>query len=300
MELRHLRYFVAVAEELHFGRAAERLHMAQPPLSQQIKQLETELGVTLLERTTRQVSLTPAGERYLERSRAVLQSVDQANLEATRIADGQVGRVALGFIGSATYSLLPELARELREVFPRIEFDFKGEMLTPVQELGLREGSIDVGILRTPVRDPDVAVEVLRREPLVVALPSEHPLTAQESVRIKDLRDEPFVTYPGENRSVLADAVMNLAGRAGFRPRAVVQVAETSTMVVFVAAGMGVSIVPESVTDLRLSGVEFRPLADRASIDLALGWHPQRIQPAGMRVVEHLRRRFAEASGDEG
>src|SRR3546814_838109 len=137
MELRHRRYFVAVAEELHFGRAAQRLHMAQPPLSQQIRQLEAELGVALFTRTTRQVTLTPAGARYLERARAVLASVAQAGEEAARVATGEVGRVSIGFIGSATYSLLPALARDLRAGLPEIEIGVKGAMLTPAQVVAL-------------------------------------------------------------------------------------------------------------------------------------------------------------------
>ncbi|WP_110206769.1 LysR substrate-binding domain-containing protein [Nocardioides daejeonensis] len=297
MELRHLRYFVAVAEELHFGRAAERLHMAQPPLSQQIKQLEAELGFALFERTTRQVALTPAGERYLERTRAVLLAVDQAGAEAKRVSTGEVGRVALGFIGSATYSLLPELARGLRDSFADIEFDFKGEMLTPDQEAALRDGSIDVAILRTPVTDGALEVEVVRRESLVVALPVGHRLAEQESVRVKELKGEPFISYPSEHRSVLHDAVQALCRRAGFRPRKVAQVAETSTMVVFVAAGLGVAVLPESVTALSLPGVAFRPVADRVTVDLAIGWHPERLTPAAELVVDHLRAVFGEREG---
>ncbi len=292
MELRHLRYFVAVAEELHFGRAAERLHMAQPPLSQQIKQLETELGVALLERTTRQVSLTAAGERYLERTRAVLAAVDQAGTEAVRISEGEVGRVSIGFIGSATYSLLPEIARGLRDVFTEIEFDFKGELLTPDQEAALRDGSIDIAVLRTPVTDPGIEVQVVRREGLVVALPSGHPLTTSEAIRVKDLKGQPFISYPSEHRSVLHDAILTLCSRAGFRPRKVAQVAETSTMVVFVAAGLGIAVLPESVTALQLPGVEFRPVADRATVDLAIGWRPDRLTPAAGLVLEHLRSVF--------
>ncbi|KQY56862.1 MULTISPECIES: LysR substrate-binding domain-containing protein [unclassified Nocardioides] len=294
MELRHLRYFVAVAEELHFGRAAERLHMAQPPLSQQIRQLEAELGVALFTRTTRQVALTPAGARYLERTRAVLAAVDQAGVEAARVDAGEVGRVSIGFIGSATYSLLPQLARDLRAALPDIEVDVKGEMLTPDQVLALRDGTIDIALMRTPVPHEDIEVFVVRREPLVVALPSTHPLAEAESVRVRDLRDEPFVTYPSEHRSVLHDTVLAACQRAGFSPRKAVQVAETSTLVVFVAAGLGVALVPESVSALQLSGVTFRPLTDNATVELAIGWHPERRTPAVDRVLEQLRISLAD------
>lgn len=294
MELRHLRYFVAVAEECHFGRAAQRLHMAQPPLSQQIRQLEKEIGVELLHRTTRKVSLTPAGERYLERAREILASVDQAGHEAARVDAGEVGRVAIGFIGSATYALLPTLARELRDALPGIEFEFTGEMLTPAQVAALHDGFIDVALMRTPVQDELVDVEVVRREPLVVALPESHPLAERETVRFRDLKAEPFVTYPSEHRSVLHDAVLAAAQRAGFQPRRVAQVAETSTMIVFVAAGLGVAVVPQTVTALQLSGVVFRPLAGSESVELAIGTHRARRTPAVEQVLDVLRRSLVD------
>lgn len=294
MELRHLRYFVAVAEECHFGRAAERLHMAQPPLSQQIRQLEKELGVELLRRTTRKVSLTLAGERYLERARSVLAAVERAGVEAVRVEAGEVGRVSIGFIGSATYALLPSLARRLREDFPEIEFEFTGEMLTPRQVAALLDGSIDVALMRTPVQDEDIEVQVVRQEPLIVALPEQHPLAAKESVRVRDLWDEPFITYPSEHRSVLHDAVLAAAQRAGFQPRRAAQVGETSTMVVFVAAGLGVAVVPESVSALQLPGVVFRPLSGAEPVELAVGRHAGRRTAAVDRVVERLRDLLAE------
>lgn len=294
MELRHLRYFVAVAEECHFGRAAERLHMAQPPLSQQIRQLEKELGVELLHRTTRRVSLTLAGERYLERARGILAAVDRAGVEAARVEAGEVGRVSIGFIGSATYALLPTLARRLREAFPGVEFEFTGEMLTPRQVEALADGTIDLAVMRTPVPDPDIDVQVVRREPLVVALPENHPLAGKERLRIADLRDEPFITYPSEHRSVLHDAVLAAAQRAGFRPRRAAQVAETSTMVVFVAAGLGVAVVPENVSALQLPGVVFRELAGSESVELAVGRHASRRAAVVDRVMETLGDLIAE------
>ena len=154
MELRRIQYFVTVAEETHFGRAAERLQMAQPPLSQQIKALEAEMGVTLFRRTTRKVELTAAGERFLSRARAILASVDEAVTEAAQVADGRLGRIAIGFTGSATYDLLPSLVRVLRADLPGIELDIHGEMLTPDQVTALTDGTLDLGLLRPPVRRP--------------------------------------------------------------------------------------------------------------------------------------------------
>ena len=261
MELRHLRYFVAVAEECHFGRAAARLHIAQPPLSQQIKQLESELGVVLLQRSTRKVELTPAGERYLERARDILAAVDTAGGEAGRIAAGLVGRLAIGFTGSATYDLLPSLTRALRSDLPGIELDLRGEMLTPVQVECLVAGSLDMGFLRPPVTHPDIEVRILRREPLIAALPEAHPLAGRPQVRLADLRDDPFVSYPGQHRSVVYEAFLEACQQAGFAPSQVVHVGETSTLVAFVAAGLGVALVPASVQHLQVTGVRYLPLA---------------------------------------
>ncbi len=260
MELRHLRYFVAVAEECHFGRAAERLHIAQPPLSQQIKQLENELGVQLLTRSTRRVELTPAGEQYLDRARAILANVEHARDEAHLIRDGRIGKVTIGFTGSATYELLPSLSRLLRTELPELELDLRGEMLTPTQVAGLVDGTLDIGFLRPPVHVPEVEVHPLRREPLVVVLPETHALADAAEVSLSDLAGEPFITYPSHHRSVVHDAVLDACRAAGFTPEAT-EVAETSTLVSFVAAGLGVALVPESVQHLRITGAAYRPLA---------------------------------------
>src|ERR1700742_2921366 len=170
MELRHLRYFRAVAEELHFGRAAERLHIAQPPLSQQIRQLERALGVTLLVRSTRKVGMTPAGSAYLNRAWAILDAVDDATQQAQRIAEGSEGRLAIGCVGSATYSLLPTLVRALKHELPGVDVSVRGEMLAPAQTGALLSGEIDLGLLRPPDEDPRLLVETVRRDRLIVAL----------------------------------------------------------------------------------------------------------------------------------
>ena len=261
MELRRIQYFVAVAEEAHFGRAAERLRMAQPPLSQQIKALEAEMGVVLFHRTTRKVELTPAGERFLDRARAILADVDDAVTEAGQVAAGMVGRIAIGFTGSATYDLLPSLVRVLRADLPGIELDIHGEMLTPDQVTALTDGTLDLGLLRPPVRNTALEVQVLRREPLIAVLPEHHPLAVHDRVRLADLRDDPFITYPSHNRSVVYEAVIDACQRAGFVPASVNEVSETSTMVSFVAAGLGVALVPASVQHLRITGATYLPLA---------------------------------------
>lgn len=270
MELRHLRYFRAVAEERHFGRAAERLHMAQPPLSQAIRQLETELGVTLLDRNTRKVELTPAGTAYLERVRVILAEVDEASARAQRVAAGMEGRLVVGCVGSATYSLLPAFARAVREALPGIDLAFRGEMLVPDQVAALAAGRIDLALLRPPVEDPTLRVSLLRRDRLIVALPEGHRLAARARLRIRDLREEDLIVHASHGRSVMHGAVEELCRDAGFEPRVRHEVAETSTLVTLVAAGLGTAVVPEPVSSLGVPGVTYRPLSGRdAFVDLA-------------------------------
>jgi DNA-binding transcriptional LysR family regulator len=280
-----MRKFVIVAEESHFGRAAERLRMAQPPLSQQIKALEAELGVTLFRRTTRKVELTAAGERFLQRARSILAAVDDAVTEAAQVADGRLGRIAIGFTGSATYDLLPSLVRVLRADLPGIELDIHGEMLTPDQVTALTEGSLDLGLLRPPVRSSAVEVHVLRREPLIAVLPEHHALAARSRVQLADLKDDPFITYPSHHRSVVYDAVMDACQRAGFVPVNVHEVGETSTLVSFVAAGLGVALVPASVQHLRITGATYLPLAGTTQeVELALATRAGETSPLVARV----------------
>ncbi len=291
MELRHLRYFVAVAEERHFGRAATRLHMAQPPLSQQIRNLEAELGVVLLRRTTRRVDLTAAGEAYLTRAREILASVDEAGAEAGRVAEGLVGRVVIGCVGSATYSVLPALARTLRKELPGIDFAFRGEMLVPDQVRALRSGEVDVALLRPPVADPSIAVQVLRRERLVAALPAAHPLAARRRFGVGRLRDEPLIVHSSRRDSVMSETVIRLCRAAGFEPRIRHEVDETTTLVTLVAGGLGAGIVPEPVSALRLDGVAYRSLTDRAATtELAVAHLADRREPHLQRAVEAVTR----------
>jgi DNA-binding transcriptional LysR family regulator len=285
MELRRIQYFVAVAEEAHFGRATERLQMAQSPLSQQIKALEAEMGVVLFQRTTRKVELTAAGERFLPRARAILASVEEAVTEAAQVADGRLGRIAIGFTGSATYDLLPSLVRVLRADLPGIELDIHGEMLTPDQVAALLDGTLDLGLLRPPVRTAEVDVHVLRREPLIAVLPEHHPLADRDRVQLSDLRDDPFITYPSRNRSVVYEAVIDACERAGFFPRTIDEVAETSTLVSFVAAGLGVALVPASVQHLRITGATYLPLAGTTrEVELALATRAGETSPHVARV----------------
>jgi DNA-binding transcriptional LysR family regulator len=293
MDLRQLRYYVAVAEERHFGRAAERLHMAQPPLSQAIRQLEAELGVQLLERTTRRVDVTEAGRAYLDRARAILAEVDAAADAARRVAAGAVGHLAIGCVGSATYSLLPRLSRHLSGQLPGVDYSFRGDMLAPAQVEALRTGAIDVALLRAPVVDPSLTVHTLRHDRLVVALPEAHPLAARASVRAADLAGVDLIVHAAERRSTMYDVVVRLLRETGVEPRIRHEVGETSTLITLVAGGLGAAVVPEPVTALALEGVTYRPLVRPATtIELAVAHRSARREPHLLRTVEVIRSLF--------
>lgn len=298
MELRHLRYFLAVAEERHFGKAAERLHMAQPPLSQQIRQLEAEVGASLLERTTRKVELTPAGELFMERARSILAAADAAASDAQRAARGELGRLSIGFTGTATYELMPTVARLVRDKMPEIALELHGEMFTPAQVAGLLDRSLDVGFLRPPVRAPDLNVRVVRREPLTVALPEGHRLARRRVVALGALADDAFIAYPTHFRSVMHDAVEEACRNAGFRPRVALEVNETVTMVSFVAAGLGVALLPSSARHLQITGAVYRPLEDETEVALAMAWRAGERSPVLARFLRDVRPQLAPADGD--
>lgn len=286
MDLRQLRYFAVVAEELHFGRAADRLHMAQPPLSQAIRRLEAELGVELLARTTRRVALTAAGRAYLERARRILDEVEEATQFARLTAAGAVGHVAIGCVGSATYSLLPALSRRLAQELPGVDFSFRGEMLVPDQVEAVRSGAIDVALLRPPVTDPALALHTLRRDRLVVAVPTDHRLARRRRIEVSDLADADLIVHSADRRSVMYGVVLRLLHDAGIEPRIRHEVGETSTLVTLVAGGRGVAVVPEPVTALSLHGATYRPLSGAdAYVDLAVAHRVDRSEPHLERTV---------------
>ena len=290
MELRHIRYFVAVAEQRSFSRAAEQLRLAQPPLSQQIRKLEKEIGVELFVRTTRSVSLTHAGEVFYERVRPMLRDGDAAIQAAQRAARGELGVLSVGFTGSATYALLPALTRAHRDRFPGVSLEPRGEMLTSAQVDGLQRGQIQVGLLRPPVTSADLVVEVVRREPLVALLPVRHPLAGDRQVRLSALRDEPFLSYPSSPVSSVQGVALEACRAAGFVPEVLQEVAETATMVALVAGGLGVSLVPASTQQLHIGGAVYRPLADPVpEVALALAYRAGPVSPLVRRFLETAR-----------
>jgi DNA-binding transcriptional LysR family regulator len=272
MELRHLRYFVTVAEELHFGRAAVRLSIVQPSLSQQIRQLEDELGFPLLYRTKRYVELTDAGKVFLVEARHVLAQVQEAKRTAQRAYRGEVGRLVVGYISSSTYDLLPLMLRVYRERFPAVEVALR-ELTTQEQLRALEEEYIQVGLLRLPISAPLLHVEVVRREPIVCVLPEEHPLAMRERIAVSLLAQEPFVLQASQRGAGYSAQLLQLCLSSGFSPNVIQEVTEMHTIVSLVAAGMGVSLVPLSARNIRSQGVVYRELEGTATLtEMAVAW----------------------------
>jgi DNA-binding transcriptional LysR family regulator len=264
MELRHLRYFIAVAEELHFGRAALQLGISQPPLSQQIQALEQELGARLFERTNRRVELSEAGRLFLEEARLVMAQVDKAADVARRAQLGELGEMKIGFTSSAPFnSSLPKAIYAFRQAFPAVHLNLK-EMSSKSVADALLDEAIEIGLMR-PLALPDsLSVVELLREPLVAVLSVAHPLAQaeQRGIELKELANEPFVFFPRSYGSGLYAQFLSLARQAGFSPHIAQEAGEAMTIIGLVAAGLGVSVLPASFQWMRIEGVVYRPLLD--------------------------------------
>lgn len=288
MELRHLRYFVAVADHRHFGRAAEHLHISQPPLSQQIRQLERELGTRLLARTTRRVDLTEAGRAFYDDAVRVLADVDAAAARVRALGEGLTGRLRIGFTGSASYRQLPQVAQLQRVHLPDVELQLFSEMLTPAQEQALTERRLDIGVLRPPLGTRGLATRTISVEPLTLAVPAGHRLATAAEPGLADLTGEVLLTYPGRARSVVRAAVEQELRRAGAVVARTQEVEQTSSMMALVGAGLGVALVPESVRALHLDGVVHRDIAGAPTVELALAWREDDTSAATRRFVRML------------
>jgi DNA-binding transcriptional LysR family regulator len=279
IELRHLRYFVAVAEELHFGRAAARLGMAQPPLSQQIQRLEAALGAPLFERTRRRVQLTAAGQVLLDESRRVLAGVRGALEAAQRAARGETGSLSVAFAASVMFLALPKIIRRFREQFPDVHLELR-EMPTGPQLAALRARDLDVGFLRHPLPDEALRTETMMREPLVIALSKRHPLAARGHVTVADLAGEDFLLFPRERAPGLHAQVLAVCREAGFSPHVAQVSQELYTTVSLVEAGMGVAIVPASISKMGWRGVRWLRIASRiAETRIDAAWRADNANP---------------------
>lgn len=289
MELRQLRYFVAVAEELHFRRAADRLHVSQPPLSHQIHRLETEMGCLLLARTRRRVELTPAGTAFLRDARAILGELDAAVATARRIHAGQTGRLRVNFVGSALLSLVPSTVQRFREARPGVEVELR-ERATVDQLGAVLDGVVDVGLVRPPIDPhPDLRAHTVLREPTVAAVPANHPLAALPSVALEQVAGEPLVLFPRNQAPGLHDLLVTALAATGTPPRVVQYAPETQTIVGLVAAGIGLSLVPASVMRLTIDGVAYRPVPDAPDVELVAVARADNQSPLVAAFVAHAR-----------
>lgn len=292
MELRHLRYFVAVAEELHFGKAAERLRIAQPPLSRQIRDLERELGTPLFVRGARRVELTPAGRAFLPEARLTLAQAERAQRTAQRAAHGETGRLRVGFVDAATLSgVLPEVLAFFRMHLPSIGLSLL-EMDPPQQADALRDGRIDLGIVQSPPADAEqwLRVESVFQDPLIAALPRGHRLASRSRIVVADLANEAFVLVPRPVAPTLYDDVIARCRAAGFSPRIVQEAIGWQTVLSLVTAGMGVALVPGSLGAQRQRAVVYRPVADlRTNMELLAIWKRDERSPVRERFVTTLK-----------
>ncbi|MDM9383641.1 LysR substrate-binding domain-containing protein [Chlorogloeopsis sp. ULAP01] len=301
IELRHLHYFIAVAEELNFGRAAERLHIAQPPLTRQIRHLEEELGVKLFHRTTRRIQLTEPGRVYLAEARRVLAQIQEGIVLARLASRGEIGRLVIGFEGSSAYDIVPLSVKVFKERFPKVNL-IVYEMTTGDQVQALHNAHIEIGFVVPPLSNAcNLMVENILREPLVVALPQTHHLSNQSELNMANLNDETFIICPRHHKCGLYDHVIAVCHQAGFSPRLTQETSEVQSILGFVAAGLGVALLPASVTHLQKSGVVYRRLQPpTAELELAIAWQREKsspMLPAFIEIVKEFARQMANENG---
>ncbi|WP_245409957.1 LysR family transcriptional regulator [Pararhizobium haloflavum] len=300
METRLLKSFVCLAEELHFSRAAERLNIAQPALSRQIKLLEERLGVMLVRRTKRSVALTPAGIIFKTRCHRLLDELEDARQEAQRVAAGQEGRLAVSFLHSSTYGIMPHLLRAFRTAHPRAVLELY-EMTITDQLHALREGKVDVGLIRPPVADETIRTRFLGAQRFIIALPQSHPLAGNTNLSLHALRNDPFISFTERHSPLFYARIVAMCETAGFVPRVAQHATQIHTIVGLVSAGMGVSILPEVAKNLSLSNVSFAEITDKPpSVEMCLGWRSDNASPILDSFVEICTVVAAEQLGSGG
>lgn len=285
MELRQLRHFVILAEEMHFGRAARRLFMTQPPLSASIMRLEEELGVRLFERDSKRVVLTPAGAQLLERARETLAQADKTVEFARAVAVGNAGRIEVGFTGTLLYRGLPAILARFHKDYPLVELGLR-EISTQDQISAVREGKLDAGFINTLVPPAWLESMVIFRERFVVCLPEGHALAHQRQIDLADVREEAFVMFGKKGSPAFYDHVVGLCESAGFTPKMGVEVGQFLSVAAMVASGFGVSVVPESVSRAGIKGAAFVPFRGSEVRPTAhLVWSPAATPTPGLQAL---------------
>ena len=288
--LARLSCFIAVAEELHFGRAAERLHMTQPPLSRQIQQLESELGVQLVDRTTRSVILTPAGVAFLPDARRILQLAEGAALNVKRVPAGDLGTVVVGFTAASAHAVLPRLLDKAREQLPDVKLELR-EMVSSAQIEGLMTGVLDLGMARPPVKRPGIVSRPLLHEQLIAALPAAHPLVdITRQLTVNDLDGQEVIMYSPVQARYFNELLVSTFTIAGATPRYVQYVTQVHTMLVLVRSGIGIALVPASAATLHPDGVVFRSIGAfrQRPVELDAAWRGDSTNPALHRLLRDV------------
>ncbi|MGV9713122.1 LysR substrate-binding domain-containing protein [Gordonia sp. NPDC003424] len=287
--LSRLTCFIAVAEELHFGRAAERLHMTQPPLSRQIQQLEHELGVQLIERSSRSVSLTAAGTAFLPDARRIVSLAESAELTVRRVPAGDLGTVNIGFTGASARAVLPRLLQTARERLPDVRLVLR-EMVTTAQIDALAGGDLDLGIVRPPVSRPGILGRPLHHERLVAALPADHELADADHLAIEDFDGRAVVMYSPVDARYFNELLISMFTSVGASPRYVQYVVQVHTMLVLVHSGLGMALVPESAMTMHPEGVVFKQVTairDRP-VQMHVAWREDNTNPALARLMKDV------------
>ncbi|CAE6734891.1 LysR family transcriptional regulator [Paraburkholderia aspalathi] len=285
IDIKPLRYFVTLAETRHFGRAAARLNLSQPPLSRQLAALEANLGVTLLERSPRSVTLTAAGERFYADAKAILAAVEQAVSNAQAAAHGDAGKLAIGFTMCAAYSVVPGYARTFGAAFPEVALNLR-EVVSNDLAAQVLAGQIDAAIMFPGVPDKGITIRTILREPLCVALSRSHPRARARRLKIAQLAGEPFVLASEEVAPSLRTAILEHCRSGGFEPDIRFEVQLQQTVLSLVDEGVGVALVPASMRKAQLAGVVFRPLVDAPLIEQVLAWSPANRNPCLARFLE--------------
>jgi len=288
MDLRRLRYFVAVAEELHFGRAARRLNVSQPPLSVQIRTLEREVGAPLLIRTQRRVELTEAGRVLLDEARRLLGQAEAAVVHARRAAEGTVGRLTIGFVSTVDYSILPPLVRRFRQKHPGIALKLL-ELTGDRQQALLQSGELDLGLSILPSSAAGLTRRPVLREPLIAAVPASHALAARRRTALRSLAAEPFIQFPRELAPGLYDLAIAACQKAGFTPHLAQEAIQMQTILGLVAAGLGVAVVPQCMSKLQRPDVRYLALDARGfEVETVALWHSENRAPALTALIAEL------------
>lgn len=287
MEIRWLEAFVAVAEELHFGRAAARLRLAQSPLSQTIRKLEKELGTTLFDRSTRSVALTPAGHAFLPHAHRVFEELELGR-QATRATSGVVyGTVSIGFSGALNHLTLPPLTRAVRQRYPEVQLSLTGRVMTRDGVEQLEQGGLDIAFVGLPIDPSPVRTRLIGREPLGAALPIDHPLAREREIDLAGLADEGFITTPAATGSALQELAMQACVKAGFRPRVIQEITDPYMILTLVSAGVGVALMSSGVAGIMPSAAVFVPLRGEPTyMDHALAWLDDNPSPVLKAVLD--------------